>query len=124
MLQGNTAQTRDAVFYEQEETRAIRTHDWLYAMRFQGAAGFPMQDEIYDLKSDPLERTNLIDDPALASVATTLRSRVTEFFQAHSQPHYDLWNRGTAKSNVTYARLWKDAWGEDWAPEHSVGPGK
>ena len=41
---------------EQEETRAIRTEDWLYAARFKGAPSFTMRDELYDLRADPLEK--------------------------------------------------------------------
>ena len=38
----------------------------------------------------------------------------------YSDPKYDLWNGGTAKSNVTFQALWQDAWGNNWQPEHST----
>ncbi len=109
----------DAVFYEQEESRAIRTNEWLYAMRFQGSETYPMQDELYRLIDDPLEKSNLIDDPENAATIAELRNRVSSFFETYAVPDYDLWRGGRAKSNVTYQKLWQDAWGAQWAPEFS-----
>ncbi|MGB1149893.1 MAG: sulfatase family protein, partial [Alphaproteobacteria bacterium] len=105
-----------AVFMEQEETRAIRTPDWLYAARFLGAPGFALGDELYDLRQDPLEQTNLIDSPQHAETAAGLRAEVEAFFECYSQPQYDLWTGGRAKSNVTFNGFWQDAWGPDWQP--------
>ena len=108
-----------AVFYEQEETRAIRTKDWLYAMRFKGAATYPMADELYDLANDPLEKVNLFGLPGYEDISEQMRARISEHFGEYSVPEFDLWAGGTAKSNVTFGRLWKDAWGEDWSPKYS-----
>ena len=118
-LQGDQSAGPAAVFYEQEETRAIRTKDWLYAMRFQGSDAFPLQDALFRLDDDLEEKHNLINDPAHLGVAQDLRARLAAFFQAHSVPQYDLWNGGSAKSNVTFAKLWQDAWGTAWQPERS-----
>ena len=118
-LRGQAADTRGAVFFEQEETRAIRTKDWLYAMRFKGAQSYPIDDELYDLNSDPLEKVNLFGQAEYSEISADLRRRISEYFATHQHPDYDLWNGGTAKSNVTYDRLWKDAWGEDWRPQFS-----
>ena len=118
-LRGQDLEGPDQVFYEQEETRAIRTPDWLFAARFQGAQSYPMQDELYRLEDDRAEKVNLIDQQDMSEVASELRTRVASFFETYSVPKYDLWRQGVAKSNVTYAKLWQDAWGEDWAPEHS-----
>jgi arylsulfatase A-like enzyme len=118
-LRGEDLDQADAVFYEQEETRAIRTDEWLFAMRFQGAESYPMQDELYHLTDDPLEKVNLIDRPEFSGVIAKLRDRVSSFFDIYAAPDYDLWQRGRAKSNVTYKKLWQDAWGDDWSPEFS-----
>jgi arylsulfatase A-like enzyme len=104
---------------EQEETRAIRTEDWLYAARFKGAPSFTMRDELYDLRADPLEKNNLIEDPEYAATAAALEWQIKAFFADYSAPAYDLWNGGSAKSNVTYDKLWIDAWGSDWQPKIS-----
>lgn len=116
---GKNPEWRNAVFMEQEETRAIRTKDWLYAMRFQGASAYPMSDELYDLQADPFEKNNLINTPDLKHVVSELKAKTTDHFKQYADPKYDLWNSGTAKSNVTFEGLWKDAWGEDWAPRFS-----
>jgi len=104
---------------EQEETRAIRTKDWLYAARFKGAPSFIMHDELYDLRADPLEKTNLIDHGDHAATAKDLQAQLDAFFSSYAAPAYDLWNGGSAKSNVTYDQLWIDAWGSDWQPKIS-----
>ncbi|MDU8926181.1 sulfatase-like hydrolase/transferase [Alisedimentitalea sp. MJ-SS2] len=119
VLRGEEAEGADAVFYEQEETRAIRTREWLYAMRFKGSETYPMEDEMYCLTDDPREKANLIRAPEFAEKAAELRDRITTFFDAYTAPAYDLWQGGAAKSNVTFAGLWQDAWGEGWAPEFS-----
>ncbi len=119
-LQGDTGMAPDAIFYEQEETRAIRTKDWLFAARFQGAAAFPMQDALYDLRKDPSEKQNLIGRSELEHVVQTLRTQLTGHFEEYSTPRYDLWNGGTAKSNVTDPALWQNAWGPAWHPEMAV----
>jgi arylsulfatase A-like enzyme len=111
---------RDAVFYEQEETRAIRTRDWVYAMRFQGAPTYPIQNELYRLEDDPNEKTNLSGLAEFAKVEAKLAAQISTYFEAYSDPKYDLWNGGTAKSNVTFQALWQDAWGNNWQPEHST----
>lgn len=114
-----TSPARDAVFMEQEETRAIRTANWLYVERFADADDFPMGHELYDLKADPGEHNNLIASQDHTDIITDLSSRLEEYFAAHSDPKYDLWSGGTAKSNVTFDGLWKNAWGSDWRPEFS-----
>lgn len=114
ILRGETEEGAKAVFYEQEETRAIRTHDWVYAMRFQGAPSYPMEDALYNLSNDPFEQSNLIGRSEAFKIVSKLRGQVTGYFDLYSDERYDLWNQGTAKSNVTYDVLWKDAWGTDW----------
>ena len=105
----------DEVFMEQEETRAIRTPDWLYKRRFQLAPTPPFGDELYDLNNDPLEKNNLIGRADYADVSRMLITKIDRFFAQYSNPRYDLWNGGRAQSNSDKPWLWKEAWGEDWA---------
>lgn len=59
-----------------EHTKAVmcRTHDFKYVQRLYES------DELYDLRSDPGERHNRIDDPALADARTRLRDRLLRFY--------------------------------------------
>ncbi|NKQ34645.1 MAG: hypothetical protein HF973_03415 [Chloroflexi bacterium] len=91
LLQGRPFTWEDAVFMEQEETRAIRTSRWLYMARFQGSPHNPFSDELYDLQNDPRERVNLLGDERVVGTAVTLRQRLHDFFDQYSDPRFDLW---------------------------------
>ena len=43
-----------------------------------------------------------------------LNKELIEYFEKHSDPSYDLWRGGSAKSNVSNPKFWKEAWGPDW----------
>jgi arylsulfatase A-like enzyme len=116
LLQGRAMAWDDAVFIDQEETRALRTRDWLYLRRFSGSKTYALADELYDLRHDPGETRNLIGEPAVASTAAALASRLDAFFAGHTDPSYDLWKGGAPKSNSSRPWLWRDAWGEGWKP--------
>jgi arylsulfatase A-like enzyme len=51
-----------------------RTHDYKYTMRFYE------YDELYDLRNDPGEEHNLIDDPAYRGVLTQLKERLLRWY--------------------------------------------
>jgi len=59
-----------------EHTKAVmcRTRDYKYVRRLYES------DELYDLRADPQEVVNRINDPALAAVLSTLRDRMLTFF--------------------------------------------
>ena len=100
---------------EQEETRAIRTSQWLFMRRIENTR-YDFKHELYDLVNDPDERKNLAQDPEYAAVVAELRARLDEFFMKYVNPRWDLWKGGTAKSNSTRPFLWKEVWGDGWAP--------
>ncbi len=52
------------------KARMIRTHRWKYIHRLKGG------HELYDLKSDPQELKNLVDDPSCQEVLSDLRTRL------------------------------------------------
>lgn len=106
----------DEVFSEQEETRVIRTPQWAYFKRFRGETQYELGDELYDVENDPGETNNLINDPEHAEVGASLAARIDAFFAANTNPQADLWNGGRPLQNSKPRWLWKDAWGEDWAP--------
>ncbi len=113
-MKGQQVAWDDAVFMEQEETRAIRTPKWLYMKRFTGSKRYPFEDELYDLVNDPAEKKNIINEVAATEVAKELSQRIDAFFQQYTNPKYDLWQGGTAKSNSDKPWLWQDAWGKSW----------
>ncbi len=115
LLRGETLEWEDVVFMEQEETRAIRTAEWLYMTRFQ-CDRYPFEDELYDLERDPGEYRNLAGDPAHTATVAHLRERLESFFARNSDPRYDLWRGGRVKSNSTRPWLWQEIWGDDWRP--------
>jgi arylsulfatase A-like enzyme len=59
-----------------EHTKATmcRTKDYKYVQRLYES------DELYDLKNDPQERNNRINDPALADVKAMLKDRLLRFY--------------------------------------------
>jgi arylsulfatase A-like enzyme len=64
-------------------------------------------EELYDLQADPLERNNLIDDPAHAAVAAALRQRVTDWMIESN----DLLLYGDAPVSQALLERWeKERW--------------
>ena len=59
-----------------EHTKAVmcRTREFKYVHRLYEA------DELYDLRNDPAERTNRVDDPALQDVLAHLKERLLTFY--------------------------------------------
>jgi arylsulfatase A-like enzyme len=108
---------RDEVFMEQEETRTIRTSEWLFMKRLENT-NYDFKNELYDLVSDPDERKNLAQDPKYAKTVAQLSTRVDEFFDKYSNPRWDLWKGGVVKSNSTRPFLWTEVWGDSWKPEY------
>jgi arylsulfatase A-like enzyme len=116
LLHGEEENWNDAVYFEQEESRGIRTRDWLLMKRFRGSETYPLADELYRITDDPEERNDLSGDPNCASVMSELSARVQAYFAEYADPKFDLWQGGTVKSNTSRPWLWKDAWGEGWRP--------
>lgn len=83
---------RKAWFYEYNyekqfpytpNVRGIRTDDWKY-IRYPHGDGGPDRHkaELYDLKHDPEERKNLIDDPTQAARVKELQAELAKLMQA------------------------------------------
>jgi len=106
---------REAIFMEQEETRSIRTAEWLYMERFKECERYPLADALFATDD---EYTNLIDDPNHAQVRQQLSEQLNEFFANYSDPQFDLWQGGTVKSNTSRPWLWADVWGDGWSPRY------
>ncbi|HEX7377420.1 MAG TPA: sulfatase-like hydrolase/transferase [Pirellulales bacterium] len=93
VLRGEPIESRNAVFFEFENTRAIRTADWKYVSRFPNGP-----DELYHLKADPDERVNLIESETDAEARNELARRAEEFFNQYADPKYDLRHGGGSKT--------------------------
>ncbi len=100
VLGGEEIEWEDVTFYEFENVRAVRTPGWKYIERIHQEP-----NELYDLRRDPGERNNLVDDEGAAAVRERLRRRLHEFFERHADPKWDLWNGGGSKSGVITAEL-------------------
>jgi arylsulfatase A-like enzyme len=83
----------NVVFYEFENTRAIRTADWKYIHRQPDGP-----NELYNVENDPGENTNLVDDPTCAKTRRHLWERLDGFFDRYADPKYDLWRGGRSKA--------------------------
>jgi arylsulfatase A-like enzyme len=92
-LNGQPQSWDAAVFFEFENTRAVRTNEWKYVARFPDGP-----NELYDLKHDPGERHNLVDQPAHAAQQKELLGRLEEFFASYADPQYDLSRGGRSKA--------------------------
>jgi arylsulfatase A-like enzyme len=89
---GFTAES-EPVFYEMENTRAIRTDRWKLVRRHPDGP-----HELYDMQADPMERVNLYGQPGTDATAETLRRDLERFFATYADPRYDLWRDGTSKA--------------------------
>ena len=116
LVESSSVDWEDCVFMEQEETRSIRTPQWLFMYRFNSDL-HPFESELYDLTRDPNERENKVTDPGYSEVVDELTAKLERFFETYSNLKWNLWKGGTAKSNSTRAFLWRDTWGTDWMPE-------
>jgi len=93
-VRGGRAAWDDVVFYEFENTRAVRTDEWKYVHRHPDGP-----NELYHLSVDPGEATNLVDAPEHAAVLARLKDRLDAFFARYADPKYDLWHGGRSKAN-------------------------
>jgi arylsulfatase A-like enzyme len=100
-------QPNDAVYYEFENVRAIRTDRWKYIERFRQEP-----NELYDLASDPGELDNLIDQPEHAEIQADLAVRLHAYFDHVADPQWDLWNGGGSKSGLLMRSVFDDV--ETW----------
>lgn len=108
--------SEDAAYGEQEETRVIRTPDWLFMKRYCGPNAPDLPDALYDLREDPGEENNLAADPDHAEVVAGLSARIDAYFAAHSRPEADLWSGGKPIQNSMLSAYWQGIWGAGWGP--------
>ena len=78
---------RVVIFDEYGATRMIRTRQWKYVLRRGDEP-----DELYDLDTDPGERSNLVLDPNHAGRVLELRAQLEGWFDEYADPTYDSSN--------------------------------
>jgi arylsulfatase A-like enzyme len=92
-LAGRPLEWEDVMFFEFETVRAVRTPEWKYITRFPNGP-----DELYDLRQDPGETRNLVDQAATAQTQAGLKKRLDAFFARYADPRFDLTRGGTSKA--------------------------
>lgn len=95
LLKGNKIDWENEVFYEMENTRAIRTDDWKYVARFPDG---PF--ELYNMKLDSQERFNLYRQPGTEEKLAELSLHLNEFFEKYADPQYNIWKGGRSKAKL------------------------
>lgn len=87
----------ESVFMQISESqigRAVRTDRWKYSVSAKNEdrafADFYTEDFLYDLKNDPYERTNLIDNPAFSQTKAELREILVEHMKKAGEPVLDI----------------------------------
>lgn len=94
-MEPNTGASEDAIFYEFENLRCIRTESHKYVHRHPNGP-----HELYNLRSDPEEFDNLIASPDWQPIKDRLKDRLDSFYSEHSLPKYDMWNGGTSQVRI------------------------
>jgi len=95
VLKGRAIPWENVIYYEFENTRAIRTETWKYVERFPEGP-----HELYDLKSDPGEQFNLYCQASHRAIQAELKQRLHAFFDQYADPKYDLWHGGRSKTRL------------------------
>ena len=75
--------SRDMIFMEQEETRAVRTHEWLYIERFNKEGISYIEPELYNLIEDPDERKNLFKEESCREIIETFSKEINDYFNKY-----------------------------------------
>jgi arylsulfatase A-like enzyme len=108
----------DSVFFEQEETRGMRTARYAYWQRIQ-SIGRP---ELYDMLEDPEQNSNLYGKHEYEAIWNKLDAELMEFFAKYSDAKYDLWAGGVAKGSVVRPEMFKELYGDSWEPRTEMKP--
>ena len=109
-LKGKEQEWQDTVFYEQEETRGIRTRAFAYWKRLNGTG----EAELYDIQRDPGQHNNLYGKQDYNRIAEQLDKELDRFFTRYSNPEFDLWRGGVAKGSVQRPEMFQSLYGESW----------
>ena len=118
LLRGVVIEWVDKVFFEQEETRGIRTPRFSYWKRLK-TTGEP---ELYDMDKDPGQNTDVYNHPDYADEVAMLDQELEVFFHEYSDEQYDLWRGGVAKGSVIRPEIFRRLYGEGWKTKTEIKP--
>ncbi|MBQ8088887.1 MAG: sulfatase-like hydrolase/transferase, partial [Clostridia bacterium] len=95
VIEGKTDDAREnvVIYDEYGPVRMLRTREWKYVHRYPYGP-----HELYDLKRDPQENINRIDDPACQIRILEMRSQLQRFFLQYSDPAIDAAKEGVTGS--------------------------
>ncbi len=83
------------IFFEFEHLRSIRTEEWKYIHRHPNGP-----HELYNLKTDPEEFTNLVNHPQQSTKLGELKAQLDEFYNRYAEPKYNLWKGGSSQARL------------------------
>lgn len=92
----------DAVYFEQEESRGLRTRRHAYWKRLDGMG----EPALFDMQTDPAQRTNLYPELRDGEIAARLDAMLDGWFDRYSDPAFDLWAGGVATGTVPKPGMW------------------
>ena len=104
------------IYDEYGPVRMIRDKKYKYIHRY-----YYDRNELYDMKNDPGEEHNLIDDPSMVDVILTMRKKMKSWFAKYSNPDKDA-----LKEDVTGNGQmdWAGSKGYHQWPEHDTTKGE
>ena len=109
----------DEVYGDQEETRVIRTPQWVMFKRFNKSGVPELPHELYDVVNDPGETRNLAWMPEHATTLNRLGNKIDTYFNTYAKPEADLWRGGSPIQNSGLMSFWCNVWGESWKPVYA-----
>jgi choline-sulfatase len=101
------------VYDEYGPVRMVRTRDWKYVHRYPAGP-----HELFDLRADPGERTNLVDLPEASSTLSALRARLENWFEQYVDPSRDGVDKGVTGCGQV-ARVGDSRGGRAFADDHT-----
>lgn len=109
---------REFVFFEESESRGIRSSRYSYWQRMPGEG----ENALFDVINDPEQRKNLINNQDYAQVVQHLSGELESFFDQYTNPEYDLWKGGVTKGTAMWPDQWREIYGDDWQPDRARKP--
>jgi len=97
-LRGEEQDWDDTAYFEYITVRAIVKRDWKYIKRMFGEPS-----ELYDLRNDPEENSNLFGDARYAEITLQLDGELDQFFLQTANEKYDPWRGGAGKAVQMYS---------------------